>query len=102
MKTIAIAFIAVSGLAFAGAPEGKTVFDSRCQACHGPNGEGKAAIAKLFKVDLPQLGSAKVQSMTDAELKKVITVGTGKMRPVSGLSDQQVDDVIAFVRTLKQ
>jgi hypothetical protein len=36
------------------------------------------------------------------ELKKVITAGSGKMKPISGLSDKQIDDVIAFVRTLKK
>lgn len=102
MKTIAILFIAVSGIALAGAPEGKTVFDAKCQGCHGPKGEGREAIAKMFKVEMPRLGSAKVQSMNDAELKKVVTAGSGKMKPVSGLSEEQVGDVIAFVRTLKQ
>src|SRR5579863_9273984 len=102
MKVIAIAFIAAAGLAVAGSPEGKTAFESKCQGCHGPKGEGKAAIAKMFKVDMPALGSEKVQSMSDAQLKKVITAGSGKMRPVSGLSDPQAADVIAFVRTLKQ
>ena len=102
MKTIATAFLAISGLAFAGVPEGKTVFDSKCQSCHGPKGEGKDAIAKMFKVDMPPLGSSKVQFKTDADLKKIITDGSGKMKSVGGLSDKQVDDVVAFVRTLKQ
>jgi len=31
--------------AYAGAPEGKTVYTAKCQGCHGANGEGKAAIA---------------------------------------------------------
>ncbi len=101
MRTIVIGFIAASGLAWAGAPEGKTVFAEKCQACHGPNGEGKAAIAKMFKVDMLPLGSKDIQAKSDAEIKKIVTGGHGKMKPVSGLSEKQLDDVVAFVRTLK-
>ena len=102
MKTIAIVFIAACGLATAGAPEGKTVFEAKCQPCHGPNGEGKAAIAKMYKVEMHRLGSKEIQAKSDAEFKKTITTGQGKMKPVGGLSDKQVEDVIAFVRTLKE
>ena len=102
MKTVAIVFVAACGLGVAGAPEGKTVFESRCQPCHGPAGEGKPAIAKMFKVEMHPLGSKEVQSKSDADFKKIITTGNGKMKAVTGLSGKQVDDVIAFVRTLKQ
>ncbi len=102
MKTTVFAFIAACGLACAGAPEGKTVFAEKCQPCHGPSGEGKPAIAKMFKVEMQPLGSQTIQAMSDADIKKVITGGHGKMKPVTGLSDAQVGDVIAFVRTLKK
>lgn len=102
MKTLAIVVVAACGLAAAGAPEGKTVFESKCQPCHGPAGEGKPAIAKMFKVEMHPLGSKEVQSKSDAEFKKIITTGNGKMKAVTGLSGKQLDDVVAFVRTLKQ
>jgi mono/diheme cytochrome c family protein len=102
MRTIAIAFFAGCGLTFAGAPEGKTVFDAKCQACHGPKGEGKASIAKMYGVEMHPLGSKEIQAKSDADFKKIITIGKGKMKPVSGLTDQQVEDVIAYVRTLKE
>ncbi len=102
MRTIAIVFVAACGLGFAGAPEGKAVFEAKCQPCHGASGEGKAAIAKMFKVEMHPLGSKEVQSKTDAEFKKIITMGNGKMKPVSGVSGKQMDDLIAYVRTLKQ
>ena len=102
MRIIAIGFILACGLAYAGAPEGKVIFTEKCQACHGPNGEGKAAIAKMFKIEMHPLGSKQIQAKSDAEFKKTITTGHGKMKPVTGLSDQQVQDVIAFVRTLKE
>jgi mono/diheme cytochrome c family protein len=104
MKTLlaTMSLAASLGLAYAGAPEGKTVYTAKCQGCHGANGEGKAAIAKMFNVTIPVLGSKEVQGMADADLKKVITDGHGKMKPVGGLDDKQVTDVVAYVRTLKE
>lgn len=104
MKSIVIvslALIACLGFAYAGASEGKTLFAAKCQPCHGPNGEGKAAIAKMFNVTMRPLGSKEVQAKPDAELRKGIAAGQGKMKPVAGLSDKEVEDIVAFVRTLK-
>ena len=105
MRIITLATLSIAaclGLAYAGAPEGKSIYAAKCQACHGPNGEGKAAIGKVFNVTMPVLGSKEIQSQSDADLKKTVTEGHGKMKPVGGLDDAQVADVIAFVRTLKQ
>ncbi|MBI3207409.1 MAG: cytochrome c [Candidatus Solibacter usitatus] len=88
--------------ASAGAAEGKALYASKCAACHGPAGEGKDAIAKMFKVTLQHLGSKEIQAKADADMKKAITAGQGKMKPVAGLSDAQIADVIAHVRTLKK
>jgi len=101
LTLIMLPFFLSSGLALAGAPEGKELYTAKCQSCHGPNGEGKAAIAKMFNVTLPALASKEVQAKSDAELKKVITAGKGKMKPVAGITDKQADDVVAYVRTLK-
>jgi len=49
---------------------------------------------------LPDLTSQGIQSKSDDVLKKQITEGSGKMKPVKGLTDQQITDVIAFVRSL--
>lgn len=85
----------------AGPTEGKEVYNAKCKSCHGESGQGNPAIAKMMKVEMRPLGSKEVQAASDADLKKIITEGKGKMRPVAGLSAKQVDDVIAFVRTLK-
>jgi hypothetical protein len=47
-------------------------------------------------------GFSWVQSMTDADLKKIITDGKGKMKPVGSVTGPAVDDVVAYVRTLKK
>ncbi len=94
--------IAIPALANAkgDAAAGKTVFEKRCATCHGPAGEGKEAIAKMMKTTMHPLGSKEVQAKSDAELAKVITSGTGKMKPVTGLSTAEVDNLVAFIRSL--
>ncbi len=106
MKTLCTAFAMISLFAFslagADAVAGKAAFDKSCKACHGADGAGNPGMAKMLKIEFRHLGSKEVQSKSDAELKAVITKGTGKMKPVAGLSDQQAAAVVAFVRTLKK
>jgi mono/diheme cytochrome c family protein len=105
MKKQILTYSVLSGLslvtATAGPSEGKEVYDAKCKACHGAQGQGNPGLAKMMKVEIPALGSKEVQAKSDAELKKVVTDGKGKMKPVTGLSSKQVDDVVAFIRTLK-
>ena len=96
-----LALIASAGLSWAGAAEGKEVYTAKCAPCHGANGEGKAAIAKMYNVTLPALSSKEVQAKTDAQLQAVILKGQGKMKPVAGITEKQAADVVAFLRTLK-
>jgi len=94
--------LAVS-LAMAGdTTAGKATYDKACKTCHGADGEPNPNIAKMMKVDIKELSSSAVQSMSDADLKKVIVDGTGKMRPVKSVSGSAADDVVAYVRTLKK
>ena len=96
-----LALVASAGLLRAGAPEGKEVYTTKCAPCHGANGEGKAAIAKMYSVTQRSLASKEVQARTDEELKQVILKGQGKMKPAAGVTEKQAADVIAFLRTLK-
>ena len=80
--------------------KGKEVY-GRCAVCHGASGEGNEAIAKMLEATMPPLASKEVQSLDDAALKKIIVEGKGKMKPVK-LLDQQMEDVIAFLRSLKK
>jgi len=79
---------------------GKDLYTKKCASCHGAAGEGKDSVAKLFKVELKPLTSKEIQSMSDADLKKTILEGTGKMKPVKDVDAKGADDVIAYVRSL--
>jgi mono/diheme cytochrome c family protein len=94
--------LAIAPAAFAGgdAAAGKDVFMKHCAACHGQDGNGKEAIAKMMKVTIPPLPSKEVQALSDADLKKVITGGKGKMMAVKSLSAADVTNVIAFIRSI--
>lgn len=85
----------------AGPTEGKVVYDKSCKSCHGAEGQGNPGIAKMMKVEMKALGSKEVQAKSDDDLKKVVAQGSGKMKPVTSVSGKQVDDVVAFIRTLK-
>jgi mono/diheme cytochrome c family protein len=80
--------------AFGAAADGKAVYDAKCKGCHKADGSGMAAMK------MKPLGSAEVQAKSDADLKKVITTGVGKMKAQS-VTDAQATDLVAYIRTLK-
>jgi mono/diheme cytochrome c family protein len=89
---------------------GKAIFEQTCKKCHGPEGKGDRIADKFFKVTIPRLNSAYVQNKSDEEIKEVVTKGRRKMDPVKpgtpiathSVKAEWVDDVIAYVRTLKK
>lgn len=90
---------AVAGSAAGDTNRGRSIYARSCLKCHGATGAGVPAIAKALKVEMKPLGGEEVQKKTDDEIKKNILEGTGKMQKVAGLSEQDVADVIAYVRT---
>ena len=94
---------AISGaVSFAAdAKAGQAVYDKSCKSCHGMDGTPNASIAKMMKVDMRDLRSPEVQSMSDSDLGKIITAGQGKMKPVASVTGADVGNVVAYVRALK-
>ena len=84
------------------AQAGKPVYAKKCATCHGKKGEGNQKIAKMLKVELRHLGAKEVQAKSDEQLRKEALEGVGKMKPVKGLSEADVKNVLAYLRTLKQ
>jgi mono/diheme cytochrome c family protein len=83
--------------AAASATDGAAVFAAKCKNCHGADGSGNPSIAKMMNVTMKPLGS-----QTDAEVKTAVTAGVGKMKPIAGIAAADVDNVIAYVHTLKK
>ena len=99
---VAVALVLVLATALlmgADVAKGKEVYMSKCTACHAPGGEGKEAIAKMFKVEMKPLGGKEIQAMKDDQIEGVILKGNGKMKPVD-IPKAQATDVVAFLRTL--
>jgi mono/diheme cytochrome c family protein len=112
----AAAVIAPAGALAADAAAGKTIFTTNCASCHGEGGKGDGPVGAAlqppprdftkaeFKFDADKDG----KTGTDADLKGVITQGAGAfggsplMAPWPTLSDADVANVIAYVRSLKQ
>jgi mono/diheme cytochrome c family protein len=84
------------------AAAGKDTYMKKCKTCHAEDGHGNDGMAKLLKTTIPPLDGSEVQKMSDADIKKIIVEGKGKMKPVQGLSDAEIDNVIAYVRTMKK
>jgi mono/diheme cytochrome c family protein len=86
----------------ADATAGKVAYDKSCKSCHGADGTPNAAVAKMMKVDIKDLKSPEVQALSDDDLKAIVTAGKGKMRPVPSVTGKSVDDVVAYVKSLKK
>lgn len=80
---------------------GATLFQSRCQMCHGADGKAATPTGKAFQV--PDFHDPAVVKMSDADLATVITKGKNKM-PAFGtrLTSPQIDSLIAYIRTLQK
>ena len=105
MTSIALAlFLFVPLSAFAG-DEAATLYKAKCAMCHAPDGSGDTPMGK--KQNIRDLRSGDVQSQTDAVLMDMIAAGGADKKPAhayktKGLTDQQIDALVKFVRTLKQ
>lgn len=91
------------------AAQGEVVFNSRCQVCHGPGGEGIVGLGK------PLTTSEFVAGLTDDGLLAFLNVGrpsddplntTGVAMPARGgtppLTDSELVDVLAYLRAINE
>ncbi len=105
LATVAV----VPAASAADAGKGKEIYTKSCGGCHGPEGKGDGAAAKAMNPKPTNLADkASMSKLDDAALTKVIVkggVGTGKsplMPAFSQLKDQEVKDVIAYIRSLSK
>lgn len=94
-KVVLVAAFAVAG-AMCFAQSGEAVYKAHCQSCHGTTGVPNPGIAKILGVK-PASG---YKNDSEAEMMNAVKNGKGKMKPVAGLSDSQVKEVVAYFREL--
>lgn len=76
-------------------------FKTKCAICHSPDGSGSGPTGKAMNV--PDLRSADVQKLSDADLDGAITNGKNKMPPYKDkLSAADIKGLVAFIRSLKK
>lgn len=94
--------LAIGTVAATAAPQpGEEAFKSRCSMCHGEDGRGNPAIARLMKVTFKPMSSDYIQTKSDDEIRQIVTRGKGKMVPVRGLTADQIGQIIGYLRTFK-
>lgn len=86
------------------AMRGAVVFKTNCILCHGIKGDGKGRASVLFD---PPPANLTLSDKNDEYKKMIITLGGEAMArspgmPIWGeqLSEQQIDDVVAYLHTL--
>jgi len=115
IAALVVAFLPASALA-GDAAAGKTVFDTNCTSCHGATGKGDGPVGAALQppprdfsiADFAYDTDKDGEKGTDADLTNVITKGamafggSPLMAPWPMLSSDDVANVIAYIRTLKQ
>lgn len=94
---ISFAIFFAPAAVFAGnANNGNVLFQEKCAACHGKNGTAVLPGA-------PSFSKGERMEKSDSSLKTSITNGLNTMPPFKGaLSDGQLGDLLAYIRTLRK
>lgn len=100
-----LAILSLIGLSLAipamGQQSGEATYKAKCAMCHGADGTGNTPVGKSMKVNSFK-SDADVKA-ADADLVKITKDGKGKMPAYAGkLTDDQINDVVAYIRTLQK
>lgn len=85
--------------------KGKAVYEKSCMACHGPQGKGDGPTGKVLVPPAADFTSAASKKKSDADLLKIIENGKPPTAMVAWkglLSDQDIQHVLAYVKTLRK
>ncbi len=108
---LALFLLGVSSTASADLNHGKELYTKLCVSCHGAEGKGDGPIGAALPADQKPRnfvdGTFKV-STDDAKMKDVIKKGgmafglSALMAPQPSLSDTDLDDLVAVIRSFKK
>ncbi len=110
MLILATAFLIGSILAArAEAPSAETIeiWNKQCVKCHGKEGKGDTKMGK--KIKAANFTDPEVQEkFSDEQMFNAIKEGVKdksdrfKMKPAADVTDEQINDLVLFIRTLKK
>ena len=116
MVGVSLAVAPIAASAAGDAAKGKVLFETNCASCHGTSGKGDGPVGAAlqppprdftkaeFKFDTDKDG----KTGTDADLMNIVKNGAAAyggsplMAPWGHLSDSDIQNVVAYVRTLKK
>lgn len=111
---VIVALVVLLGAAFAvpmrqaSADDGaKKLFNAQCSTCHGIDGHGQTTAGKRAGVKDWTTGTT-LRALSDADIQKMIREGrkdaSGKetMPPLKTLNDDQMNALVAYVRSLQK
>jgi len=101
IRSFLVLAIAVSLAGAAGFAQsaGEATYKAKCQMCHGATGTPSAGMAKAMGIK--PVSDPDIKKLTADEMAAAVKNGKGKMKPISGLTDAQIKDAVAFYRSLK-
>ena len=79
--------------------EGAALYKTKCQMCHGADGTPSAGMAKMMGIKAAS--DPDMKKLSEADMIAAVKNGKGKMKPISGLTDPQVKEVVTYFRSLK-
>jgi mono/diheme cytochrome c family protein len=87
------------------AGKGRAIYEKHCLICHGSRGKGDGPTGKVLIPPATDLTSAASKKKSDADLLKIIRDGkppTAMPAWKGQLSEQDIRDVLAYIRSLSQ
>ncbi len=78
---------------------GAATYKAKCQMCHGATGTPSAGMAKAMGIK--PASDPEIKKLTVDQEIAAVKNGKGKMKPVAGLTEPQIKEVVTYFRTLK-
>jgi mono/diheme cytochrome c family protein len=94
---LAVVVSLAGAVCFAQSP-GQATYKAKCQMCHGATGTPSPGMAKMMGIK--PFSDPAIKALTADQMFTAVKDGKGKMKPVTGLTDAQIKDAVAFYRGL--